>query len=320
MTTTNLSFRALAVGETKLEELPLEHHIKNDHVRIKVLYAALNHRDWWILKGLYPNCRFPSTLGSDACGIVVGVGQKVSSNWLNKEVIVNPSFDWGEDEKTNSTKMTILGSPHDGSFAQYMDVPADRLHLKPEHLTPKLAAAIPLAGVTAWRAVSVRGKVGAGQKVLVTRIGGGVAQFALLLSLSLGAEVWVTSGDQIKLEKAKGLGAKGGVNYKHGDWDKQLKSLVKGNFDAIIDSAGGDDLNKLISLVKMGGTMVSYGATAGRPKNFNVHALFLKQVRWFGTTMGSDKDFQEFMDFVSQKKNYTSGCVSSSSFTYSKCI
>ena len=103
-----------------------------------------------------------------------------------------------------------------------------------------------MGGVWAWPSSGVRLVLARGQKVLVTGIGGGVASFALLWAKYLGAEVYVTSGSEEKLEQAKALGALGGVNYRQDGWGKSLRELC-GGFDLVIDSAGGAVVNTALN-------------------------------------------------------------------------
>ena len=132
----------------------------------------------------------------------------------------------------------------------------------PEHLSGAEAAALPLTGLTAWRALITKsGAAARGQDILVTGIGGGVALMALAFAVAMGVRVWVSSGDMEKVERAKRLGAQGGVSYKEKDWDRELKGMMpedKGYLDAIIDGAGGDIGVKGAKLLK-----VSCGIVAG---------------------------------------------------------
>ncbi|GAB1430036.1 zinc-binding dehydrogenase [Ignavibacteria bacterium] len=264
-----------------------------DAVLVRLEAAALNRRDYYISKGLYAKIQYPIILGSDGCGIAVAG----HSEWLNKEVVINPSFDWGENIAAQSTRFSILGMPRNGTLAEYVAVPADRLRAKPKHLSAVQAAALPLAGVTAYRAVMTQGGCCAGQTVLITGIGGGVALFALQFANAVGAKVFCTSGSNEKLEKAETIGAIGTANYRNENWDKQLLEQT-GGFDLIIDGAGGEQMNSLLSLCKPGGSVVSYGATLGAVKNLNLHRIFWKQIRLQGSTMGTDADFDAMLAFA----------------------
>lgn len=129
----------------------------------------------------------------------------------------------------------------------------------PGHLSDAEAAALPLTGLTAWRAVVTKGGLGEGKtegkgkgkKVLITGIGGGVALMALAFATKLGAEVWVSSGSAEKIERAKELGARGGVSYKEEGWEKQLVEMAGGELDVVIDGAGGDIAAKAVRFLRV---------------------------------------------------------------------
>ena len=271
-------------------------------VRVKLEAAALNRRDVWITLGQYPKITFPCVAGSDGAGIVDAVGENVSDALIGNEVVIYPALDWGEDPLCGGKEFRVLGMPDQGTFAEYICVPVESISAKPKHLSWAEAAAIHLAGLTAWRAVVTHGEVKAGQKVLVTGIGGGAAGFALRWALAKGAEVVCTSSSQDKIEAACRLGARDGYDYTDVNWVKQLKAEV-GSVDLVIDSAGGDGMPKVLDSLKNGGRYVFFGATRGNcSSGLNMAKLFFKQIRIQGTTMGMPGEFKEMMDFVSENK------------------
>lgn len=255
---------------------------------IEVKAAALNRRDYWITQGQYPGIELPVILGSDVCGIS-----------QDREVIVNPGFDWGGNPKVQSEKFNILGLPSHGSLAETCYAPSSHIYDKPPHLNHLEAASLPLAGVTAYRSLFYRGGLQAGQKVLITGIGGGVASMCLVMALAAKAEVYVTSGNDEKLAKALDLGAHMGFNYKSKDYEKELKAQ-SGGLDLIIDSAAGEGLSRLISSVGPGGRVVFYGGTRGKIQNLNPQLIFWRQIDIKGSTMGSPIDFESMLSFVNQ--------------------
>lgn len=272
-----------------------------DEVLIQVKAAALNHRDQWCRMGMYPGIKYETVLGSDGAGVVVGVGKEANSKWIGKEVIINPNINWGDNEAAQSADYHILGMPTNGTFAQYVVVNVDRLNEKPSHLNFSEAAALPLGGLTAYRAVFTKAQIQNGQKVLVTGIGGGVAQFALQFAIALGAKVFVTSGSEDKLQAARKYGAAGGFIYKDEGWAKTALKET-GGFDAIIDSAGGSSMNDYLKLIRPGGRLVHYGSTTGTPKGLDMFRLFWSQASIHGSTMGSDTEFVKMTEFVNQHK------------------
>jgi len=287
-------------GKIELVELP-KPTVSNGKALVRIKASALNRRDDWIREGKYPNIKFGVTLGSDGAGVVEAVGDEKDQPWVGQEVIINPNIDWGPDLEVQSGKYTILGMPVDGTFAEYVSVPVDRLHRKPEHLDFLQAAALPLGGLTAHRALFRRGELKTGQNVLISGFGGGVAQFAFLFAQAVGANVYVSSGSDEKIDKALKLGAKGAYNYKKQATYADLWK-TKGGFDLVIDSAGGDQINNFIKVLKPRGKIVFYGATNGLPNKLDLYRMFWNQLSLLGSTMGSDHEFSEMLAFVSKHK------------------
>jgi zinc-binding alcohol dehydrogenase/oxidoreductase len=270
-------------------------------VLVQIKAAALNRRDYWITIGKYAGIKYPSILGSDGSGTVSGVGSDADKGWLNKEVIINPCHNWGSHAEYQNRDFTILGLPEDGTFAEYVKVKAEYLYPKPAHLSWEQAAALPLAGMTSYRALFTKGKAKKGDKVLVVGVGGGTGTFALQWAVAAGCQVFVTSGSGEKIERARQLGACAGVNYKAQDWAQELQHLAAG-FDVIIDSALGKDFDELPDISNPGGRIVFFGGTAGNIPPLNGRKIFWKQLQLLGTTMGSPDDFKAMVDFVNKHK------------------
>jgi zinc-binding alcohol dehydrogenase/oxidoreductase len=265
---------------------------------VRVEAAALNHRDVWIQKGQYAGLKYPIVPGSDGAGVVVAAAD--AEDWPGRSVIINPALDWGSSAAYQDPALfRILGLPDDGTLAEFVKVPVSNLVEKPAHLSFEEAAALPLAGVTAYRAVMTRARLTAGEKVLITGVGGGVALFALQFAVAAGAEVVVTSGSVEKLDKAMAIGAMGGANYREAGWVDRLKSLA-GAFDVIIDGTAGEGLNELFDLAAPGGRVVLYGATRGNPAQVVARRIFWKQLNVLGSTMGSPEDFGSMVSFVTR--------------------
>lgn len=266
---------------------------------VRVKAAAFNRRDWWIQQGQYAGLRFPIIPGSDGSGIVEQVGADHHQNWIGREVIINPALAWGKKEAFQEKSFHILGLPQDGTFAEYVRVPVANLHEKPGHLSFEEAAALPLGGLTAYRALFSRAGLTTGEKVLVVGIGGGVATFALQWGIHAGATVYVTSGSASKIEQAMTLGAKDGVRYTDDNWAQRLQEKA-GGFDVIVDSALGEGFAQHLGLANPGGRIVFFGGTAGNIPALNARQLFWKQLSLLGTTMGSPADFERMLAFVNK--------------------
>jgi zinc-binding alcohol dehydrogenase/oxidoreductase len=275
--------------------------VSTSDVLVALKAAALNHRDVWIRKGQYAGLKFPLIPGSDGAGTIVGVGENAGQDLIGRNVVINPGMDWGENPGAQSRSFKILGLPDDGTFAEFVKVPADYIYEMPAHLNFEQAAAIPLAGLTAFRALFTRAALKNGEKVLITGAGGGVALFALQFALAAGAEVYVTSGSDEKISRAVELGAANGVNYKNNTWDSELKKLA-GAFNIIIDGTGGENFSKLTDLAAPSGKIVLYGATTGNSKGVDLRKIFWKQLNILGSTMGTPEDFSGMVRFIAEQK------------------
>ena len=256
---------------------------------VKLRAAALNHRDVWIQKGLYAGLKYPTILGSDGAGELPD----------GTAVILHPSMNWGENPRFQGKKFEILGLPTDGTFAEYIKIPAEYVAPKPAHLTFEEAAALPLAGLTAFRALFTKCQAKAGDKVLISGIGGGVALFALQFAVAAGCDVWVTSSSEEKIEKAMKLGAKGGFNYKKEAWSKDAQAAT-GGFDVVIDGAVGAGFSEVVKACAAGARLCFYGGTAGALTGVSPQIIFYKQLTIMGSTMGSPEEFNLMVAFVNQ--------------------
>jgi zinc-binding alcohol dehydrogenase/oxidoreductase len=270
-------------------------------VLIKLHAAALNHRDVWIQKGQYAGIKLPCTLGADGAGEIAALGEGVEGWAVGAPVIVYPGLEWGDAAHAQGRNFRVLGMPDPGTFAEYTTAAARYVRPRPAHLSWEQAAALPLAGLTAYRAAFGRAQVQPGERVLVTGVGGGVAQVAAQFCAAAGAEVWVTSGEEEKVTRALALplGLRGGISYKQANWGRTLLQNTSG-FDVIIDSAVGEAFGTLLDVAAPGGRIVFYGATLGNIPQLPAAKVFWKQLSILGTSMGSEQDFDAMLAFVNQ--------------------
>ncbi len=260
-------------------------------VLVKLSAAALNHRDVWIEQGQYAGIKYPTILGSDGAGTTED----------GQPVIINPGINWGDDARFQGKSFQILGLPMDGTFAEYISIPEENIVKMPEHLTFQQAAALPLAGLTAYRALFTRCQIKAGEKVLISGIGGGVALFALQFALAMGCEVWVTSSSEDKIAKAVAMGAQGGFDYRTEGWSKAAMATT-GGFDCVIDGAAGAGFAELVKTCQPGARLCFYGGTSGLLTGISPQIVFYKQLSIMGSTMGSSAEFKAMVTFVSNHK------------------
>ena len=263
--------------------------------RIRVRAAALNHRDQFIREGKYAKIQLPAILGSDLCG----------TSYDGLRVVVDPSLNWGDSELGQGRGYHILGMPTQGGFAEEVVVPLSNVYAAPEHLSDVEAAALPLAGVTAWRAVMVQGACSEADTVLVTGIGGGVSTMAMLFACATGAKVIVSSRSTDKLQRAQEIASERGysVDTIHLDDLKTFSTEMKAKAPSlVIDSIGNATFNTLLDGAAVGARIVVYGASTGSVESMNIHRVFWKQLKIIGSTMGSAHDFRHMLDFVNKHK------------------
>ncbi len=292
------ALQVISTNRVELREVS-KPEVNEGEVLVRLSAASLNRRDHWIREGKYPNIIPNTTLGSDGCGEVLEIGQGVPDEWLNKQVVINPNVGWGDNSNVQAATYQVLGMPTNGTLAEFIVVPHHRLAHKPTHLSNEQASALPLGGLTAFRAVFHHGKLQPNQHVLITGAGGGVSQMAFLWAKAHGAIVSVTSGSEKKLSKMLETGAAHAYNYHQEDWAREVSASGE-SFDLIIDSAGGAQFNSLIKLIKPGGRLVYYGATAGLPSKVDLYRMFWNQITLQGSTMGNDQEFLEMLSFVNQ--------------------
>lgn len=261
--------------------------------------AALNRRDEWLWR-LGDGFSLPATLGSDGAGSIVTLGSGTSGFDLGDAVVINPSLNWGDREDRASESFEILGVPTPGTFAQSVVVPTANLARKPARLDWEAAAALNLAGLTAWRAVVTCGRMSPGQTVLVTGAGGSVATFALQIACALGATVFVTSSSRAKIERAIEFGAVGGFNYLDIKWVEDAQRVITGGFDLVVDSAGPRHWAQALEVLRPGGSLVTFGSTAGAAPSFDSFPLYWRWQRIVGTTMGSPSEYGAFLRHIDE--------------------
>jgi zinc-binding alcohol dehydrogenase/oxidoreductase len=252
--------------------------------------AALNRRDIFLRKGIAPS-PLPVIPGSDGAGVVRALGPGASGVEEGDEVVILPSLGWGGGEDAPEPGFRILGGPDDGTYAELIRIPAANVRPRPARLSWEESAALPLAGLTAYRALVTRARIRPGETVLVLGIGGGVATIALLMARAAGCRVVVTSSSAEKLEAARDLGAAGGVDYTEGDWPAAVRELAGGRgVDVVVDSVG-TTWNDSAACLRPGGRLVVFGGTGGGKVEMAVRPVTMGQVSILGTTMGSPRDF-----------------------------
>jgi zinc-binding alcohol dehydrogenase/oxidoreductase len=275
---------------------------KAGEVLVAVKAAALNHRELWITRGQYPGMvPVPFSMGCDGAGVIESVGEGVDERRIGEEVVLYPGLNWGPDARFPAANFATLGMPGPGTIAEKIAVQAASALPKPAHLRFDQAAALALAGLTAWRGLFTKAGLKNAEKLLVTGIGGGVALFALQFAAKIGAQVYVTSGSEQTLARAIALGAKAGFNYKDEGWRKALPKAT-GGIDVVFDGAPASAYANYGRALSVGARVVVYGSTGGMQFPVNAPEVFLKNISIIGTNIGNLDEFKSMLSFVTEHR------------------
>ena len=257
-------------------------------VTVALRASALNWHDVLVRQGRYGS-PLPHIIGADGAGVRTDTGE---------DVVVLPSLHWGERDEAPSSGWEILGDHTPGTYAELVSVPADCLAPKPRGLNWAEAAALPLVGVTTYRALFVRGRLQKGESMLVIGAGGGIATMAIALAVAAGASITVTSSSTETIEHAVSAGAKGGVLHSERDWPVHARAMSPNNagFDLILDPVGRWD--ESVRALRPGGRLVVLGANAAQTAPMDVRSFYFGQFDLLGTTMGSSRNFADLLDMM----------------------
>jgi NADPH:quinone reductase-like Zn-dependent oxidoreductase len=281
------------------DDLPIPSLASDAHVRVRVLAAALNHLDLFVVGGL-PNVRIvpPWIIGSDAMGVIDAVGAAVTGLDVGDQVLVNP----GVSDRTCPSclageqplcpRFGVLGEHVPGTMAEYIVVPAANVRPVAAGTDPAEGAAFTLSTLTAWRMLVTRARLAAGEHVLIWGIGGGVAQACLRIAKLLGARATVTSGSDEKLARARALGADDTIDHRGIDVGRAMRERTgKRGVDVVVDSVGEATWSQSLGALGRGGRLVTCGGTSGPMVTTDVRRLFWYQWSILGSTMGNDAEF-----------------------------
>ena len=265
---------------------------------IRTEASALNHLDLWVGRGLPGVEGYPRIGGSDACGIVESVGEGVDAMWVGRRVIMNAALPVSRpcrpDAVSTPPELIVIGEHTNGGHCERFAVPVMQLADVGMMCEPVEAAAFGLTFLTAWRCLVSRAELAAGQTVLITGIGGGVATAGLAIATHLGCRTIVTSRHQWKLDRAAELGADAGVLDTGEDWSRTVRSLTgKRGVDIVLDSVGQAVHLSCIKSLARGGTLTTPGCTTGPAPTTDLARIFWNQLRIVGSTMGDMNEFAQ---------------------------
>jgi len=277
-----------------------------DEVIVKLKASSINHIDIWNRMGATGFVvGLPHILGADGAGVVVETGAKVANVKVGDAVCLYPPTGCGQCDfcRTERDFMCIrlraLGERLEGTYAQYVKLPALNCFPIPAGYSFHQAAAFPLVFITSWRMLITNAALQPGETLLIIGIGGGVASATLQVAKRLGARVIVTSGSDAKLHRARRLGADHGINHQRESFPTVVQSLTDHRgVDVVLDCVGGEVWRQSLASLARGGRLVTCGATAGGQPQDDIAAIVAKQLKIYGSTLGSRREFFQLINFL----------------------
>jgi NADPH:quinone reductase-like Zn-dependent oxidoreductase len=280
------------LGALDLQEMTSQ-ELKPSDVCVRVHAASLNYRDLVTVKRGVSQKLIPL---SDGAGVVEEVGEAVKR--LKKgDRVVGLFFPLWQGGNLDTYKSSIArgGAPTDGVLAQYVYGHEDGFIKFPDHFSYEEASTLPCAGLTAWNALMVQGKLKSGDTIVIQGTGG-VALFALQLAKNIGARVILLSSKDEKLEKARQMGADELINYQtNPDWDKLVMEKTAGvGADLVLELGGAGTLVRSMASVKINGHISMVGILTGVEGQINPMPIIRKSLAVNGIYVGSREMQEDF--------------------------
>jgi len=274
-------------------------------VVVKLEAASVNRRELEIRKGLFGDRSvFPHIPGIDGAGTVVAVGKAVTNVAPGDPVSIYPPVGCGQcascstDREFMCKRLRLPGEGENGSYAEYMSLPARNCFRFPSSLSFAEAAAVPSVYLTVWRMLFTNTQVKPGDYVLISGIGG-VATAALQMSTHRGAHVIVTSRHDEKIERALTMGAAKGINSRTTDVTREVRQYTrKRGVDIVVDCVGGTSWSRNLAVLAKGGKLVTCGALSGGDAASDLRRIFWNNLTICGSSLGSRAEFKQVLDFL----------------------
>ena len=280
-------------------------------VKVRVRASALNRLDTYVRagqRGLRRTFPPPHIPGGDSAGDVVEVGDGVSTLNAGDRVVINPRFSCGQCEACLSgaddlcPTSRFMGSNIDGSYAEFVVVPASNAHVIAGSVSYEHAAALPTTFLPAWNMLVRKAKLQPWETVLVLSASAGVGTAAIQVAKRvLGARVIATTSTPEKAARAVELGSDQVINYNEEDITDRAKALTGGRgVDVVVDHVGAEFFQKAMASLRPGGRYGNCGVTAGFQAELNMGAMFTRQLHYFGVYMGTKEDMRQIVEMLNR--------------------
>lgn len=271
---------------------------------IKVVAASVNRVDLYMRdSGAGITHELPLILGLDAAGVIEEIDDGQPGLKVGDRVVIHPATVCGQcefckrGEQVLCTSIRFFGEHRDGTFCEYLTVPATNAFALPATLDFREGAALGVAYLTAWRMLFTKAQLRPGETVLIFGVGGGVSLAALQLAKEAGAKVIVSSRDGGKLARATALGADHTILGTEGLSKAVLKLTNGRGVDVVFENVGQAVWPEALRSLVRGGRIVTCGATTGNKPSAELSRLFVKQLQVFGSTLGTFGEFQDLLRF-----------------------
>ena len=286
---------------------------ESSEVLIEVEAASYNYNDLWGIWGKPIKIPMPHISGSDAAGTVVEIGENVTANIkIGDRVVAHPNltcrvcYECTSGREYDCLNRKVWGfqtGPLWGGFGQYTHLPAVNVVKLRDNVSFNDAAAISMVGMTAWHMLVTRANIRLGQTVIIMGGGSGMGIAGIQIAKLFNCLVIATAGNKDKMDKCLQLGADFAVNHRESDWYKKVREIThKQGVDVIFEHIGKSTFPQELSLLKMGGTLVSTGATTGYDSTIDLRYLFFKGINLLGATQGTKAGLEEVIRWVSEGK------------------
>ena len=265
-------------------------------ILLRVKAVGLNYLDIFVRRGM-PGLPIdlPRISGGDIAGKVVATGEGVTSVKVGQRLLIDPAI-------TMPDGTGALGESATGGLSEYFAISTDNAIPLPDDVTYEQAAALPIAYGTAWRMLITRGKLQAGESILILGASGGVGTGAVQIAKMLGCEVFAAASSPNKLAQLKKLGADHLVNYiEHPEFHRYIRSLTGGEgVDVVVNYTGGDSWVRSLKAVKHGGRILTCGATAGFDPPTDIRYIWRREMDIRGSDGWRRQDLIDLLDAVRQ--------------------
>lgn len=296
----------------KIEDIDASKPRANE-VLIKVEAASYNYNDLWGIWGEPIKIPMPHISGSDIAGTVVELGENVTDNIkIGDRVASYPNltcricYECTSGREYDCRDRKVWGfqtGPLWGGFAQFTHLPEVNVVKLPDNVSFTDAASISMVGMTAWHMLVTRDRIKPGQTVLIMGGGSGMGIAGIQIAKLFNCDVIATAGSKEKMDKCIELGADRAVNHRESDWHKKVREMTnKQGVDVVYEHIGKSVFPQELGLLKMGGTLVSTGATTGYDSTIDLRYLFFRGTNLLGATQGTKGGLQEVIQWVSKGK------------------